>query len=128
MTSGNVKMTSPCLITAVISRKPTKRPLLARLTPEQGRLLPVVRGEGLPPPPPPAPADGGMAGAGRRPAYRGGGLDPPAAVIWLGSPLAGVVAATILRALGNEPDVMLAESYFRHELGVELWGQDIGAP
>jgi hypothetical protein len=45
------------------------------------------------------PVDRVAAEAGMRSAYRAAGLDPPETVIWLGSPLAGAVAAGALTGL-----------------------------
>src|SRR5690606_19368325 len=75
----------------------------ARLTPEQEALLSVVRDEWLAVGLSTEPADRSRAEAGVVAAYRAAGLEPPATVIWLDSPLAGAIAAAAIAVGAREP-------------------------
>lgn len=61
------------------------------------------------------PADRATAQAGVGLAYRAAGLPPPRRVLWVGSPLAGVVAALALTA-GSDPGLRVAP-----EVWEQLW-------
>jgi hypothetical protein len=69
------------------------------LTPSQEAVLSEVAGEWARVVVARGPVDRVAAEAGMRSAYRAAGLDPPATVVWLGSPLAGAVAAAALTGL-----------------------------
>ena len=73
--------------------------LQPRLTLGQEGLLSAVAGEWAQIVMARGPVDRVGAEAGMRSAYRAAGLDPPATVIWLGSPVAGAVAAGALTGL-----------------------------
>jgi hypothetical protein len=73
--------------------------LQPRLTPGQAAVLSEVAGEWVRVVVARGPVDRVAAEAGMRSAYRSAGLDPPATVVWLGSPLAGAVAAAALTGL-----------------------------
>src|SRR5215510_7233913 len=81
-------------------QEPIRRSVLERLTPEQERLLSVVRDEWLRVGVSTEPADRAGAEAGVRLAYQTAGLPSPRAVIWLDSPLLGVIAAVMLEPAG----------------------------
>jgi hypothetical protein len=73
--------------------------LQPRLTPSQEAQLSAVADEWARNVVARGPVDRVAAEAGMRSAYRAAGLDPPETVIWLGSPLAGAVAAAALTGL-----------------------------
>jgi hypothetical protein len=76
--------------------------LQPRLSPSQEALLSAVVGEWAQTVVARGPVDRVAAEAGMRSAYRAAGLEPPETVIWLGSPLAGAVAAGALTGLDVE--------------------------
>jgi hypothetical protein len=76
--------------------------LQPRLGPSQEALLSAVVGEWAQTVVARGPVDRVAAEAGMRSAYRAAGLEPPETVIWLGSPLAGAVAAGALTGLDVE--------------------------
>ena len=67
-----------------------------RLTGEQLALLADVRDEWLKVGLSTEPADRAAAEAGVREAYSRAGLEPPARVVWLDSPLAGCIGSAML--------------------------------
>jgi hypothetical protein len=73
--------------------------LQPRLTPSQEAQLSAVADEWARIVVARGPVDRVAAEAGMRSAYRAAGLDPPETVVWLGSPLAGAVAAGALTGL-----------------------------
>src|SRR3989304_249237 len=76
--------------------------LLTKLTPTQEHLVAAVRDEWLAHGLSTAPADRALAEQGVREAYREVGLAPPRIYIWLASPLAGAVAASMLSPLRGQ--------------------------
>lgn len=84
--------------------KPVTSPRVKRLAPEQGVLLDEVRDEWIGHGLAAGPADRRAAVVGVRAVYRAAGLAPPQIVVWLGSPLAGVIGSRYLAGLLNGPD------------------------
>jgi len=91
---------------------------LDTLTPAQQALLPQVRdrwlGYGLST----EPADRAGAEAGVAQAYREAGLEPPGIVVWLDSPLAGVIGQELLRQVGDQ-----VRAQVRDQVGDQVWDQ-----
>lgn len=96
--------------------------MLERLTPEQERLLSVVRDEWLRVGLSTEPADRAGAEAGVRLAYQTAGLPSPRAVIWLDSPLLGVVAAVMLEPAGVD-QWERARTQLRARAGEQVWAR-----
>jgi len=111
---------------------------LDKLTPDQEALLPVIRDEWLAVGLSTERADRARAEAGVRAAYAAAKLPPPAIVVWLESPLQGVVGAEYLRllldrmAMGTGDQVRdqvwdqvggQVEGQVRDQVGRAIWGQ-----
>lgn len=71
--------------------------MIDKLTPEQEALIPVIRDEWIAHGLSTQPADRPEAEAGAAQAYEQAGLVPPRFFVWLDSPLAGAVAAWLLK-------------------------------
>jgi hypothetical protein len=93
-----------------------------QLTPSQEALLSAVAGEWARIVVARDPVDRVAAEAGMRSAYRAAELDPPATVVWLGSPLAGAVAAAALTGL-NVDAVACGPVWDQVTAAVEAQGQ-----
>jgi hypothetical protein len=105
-----------------VATEPQGCPLLERLTPEQERLLPVVREEWLRVGLSTQPADRARAEHGVRLAYQAAGLEPPRTAIWLDSPLTGAVAWIMLEPVEEdlwEP----VRAHVRAQVGEQVWGE-----
>ena len=85
-----------------------------RLTPEQEEILPAVRDEWLAVGLSTEPADRPRAEHGVALAYRAVGLEPPSLVLWLRSPLEGVVGA----AIGDQVRAQVGA-----QVGAQVWAQ-----
>jgi len=85
-----------------VAPEPDRQPVLEWLTPEQEQLLRVVREAWLRVGLSTQPADRAGAERGVRLAYQAAGLEAPRTVIWLPSPLAGVIASVLLEPGGQD--------------------------
>jgi hypothetical protein len=95
-----------------------------KLTKKQAQELPAIRDEWLGHGLSTEPADRAGAVEGVNDAYRAAGLEPPPLVIWLRSPLEGVIGAEFVRQLlkgsGKEKKV---RGQVRNQIGGQVWGQ-----
>ena len=91
---------------------------IARLTPDQEALLPVVRDEWLAHGLSTEPADRATAEAGVKLAYERAGLAPPRIVVWLDSPLAGCIGSWMLGQVGGQ-----VRGQVGGQVRGQVWGQ-----
>ena len=95
---------------------------IQKLTPQQQALLPAVRDEWLAHGLSTTPADRPTAEAGVAAAYRAAGLEPPAFIIWLGSPWAGAVGQAVAPEIVGEGLRRLGRAQ-RGQVGGQVDGQ-----
>jgi hypothetical protein len=99
---------------------------LEQLTPEQERLLGVVREEWLRVGLSTRPADRAAAEQGVRLAYQAAGLPAPGRVVWLDSPLAGCIGAWMLTQVRYELDSQPWDQVWEQveeQVWVQVWEQ-----
>src|SRR5258708_3904662 len=70
--------------------------MIGRLTPEQEELLPVVRARWVEIGLSTEPGDRAVAEEGVRQSYEAAGLTPPKAFVWVDSPMAGCLGASLM--------------------------------
>src|SRR6266536_2585463 len=104
------------------------RPLLETLRPDQEALLPAVRDEWLRIGLATGPADRPAAERGVRQAYQAAGLPRPSRMVWLGSPLAGAIAASMLSISDLTDHVpsrywLAVRKRLRDQLRASVWTQ-----
>ena len=96
--------------------------MITELTAEQKATLEKVRDEWLSVGLSTEPADRAAAEDGVRAAYRRAGLTPPRVMVWLDSPLAGCIGATVLGQAEDQVWDQVGDQV-RAQVGRQVWGQ-----
>ena len=104
-----------------MTRPPEKPTRIEKLTAEQTALMPVIRDEWLHYGLCTARADRATAVAGVAAAYREAGLEPPRIVVWLDSPMAGVIGSWMVSKLDGARDQVWAQ--VRDQVRAQVWDQ-----
>lgn len=101
--------------------------MIENLTPQQEAMLAEVRDEWLTVGLSTEPADRAAAEDGARAAYRRAGLTPPRVMVWLDSPLAGCIGATVLSdQVCDQVGAKVGDQVWaqvRDQAGAQVWSQ-----